>query len=76
MQFVSILKNIPLRITKNDSAFAFSQELWNILDGRCLSLAKASNDTDYAAEDDAICELQYLLKYPDEMPVQMLCRTL
>jgi hypothetical protein len=55
------------------SVFAFLQELWNVLDGRCLSLAKASNGADQVAVDDAICELQYMLGFLDEMQMEEMC---
>ena len=55
------------------SVFAFAHELWNVLDGRCLSLARASNGADYVAEDDAICELQYMLGFLDGVPMGMMC---
>lgn len=55
------------------SVFAFTHELWNVLDNRCLSLAKASNDADHVAVDDAICELQYMLGFLDGMPMEIMC---
>lgn len=55
------------------SVFAFTHELWNILDNRCLSLAKAGNDADQVAVDDAICELQYMLGFLDGMPMGIMC---
>ena len=55
------------------SVFAFAHELWNVLDGRCLSLAKASNGADHVAVDDAICELRYILGCMDGMPMGIMC---
>ena len=55
------------------SVFAFAHELWNVLDGRCLSLARASNGADYVAVDDAICELQYMLGFLDEIQMEEIC---
>ena len=57
------------------SLFAFAHELWNVLDNRCLCLAKASNDAEHmdVAGDDAICELQYMLGFLDGMPMEIMC---
>lgn len=50
----------------------FHFKLWNVLDGRCLSLAKTSNGADHVAVD-AICELQYMLGFLDEMQMEEIC---
>ena len=55
------------------SVFAFAHELQKVLEGRCLSLARASNGADYVAEDDAICELQYMLGFLDGVPMGIMC---
>ena len=55
------------------SVFAFAHELWNVLDNRCLGPAKASNDADHVAVDDAICELQHMLGFLDEMQMEEMC---
>ena len=55
------------------SVFAFAHELWNVLDGRCLSLSRASNGADYVAVDDAICELQYMLGFLDKIQMEEIC---
>lgn len=54
------------------SLFAFAHELRNVLDDRCLSLVKVSNDADPVAADEAICELEYMLGFLDGMPMEIL----